>query len=311
MQIGKIKKVKIRELWKHEQYGFSEWLSIQENLDILSDKIGLSLVEPEKERFIGPYRCDIVCKDEETHRVVLIENQFGESNHDHLGKILTYAAGVDASAMIWIVENPTEEHSNAIAWLNKHSDGDIGFYLIKIEAIKIDESSPAPNFIVIQQPNKFIEQIKESIKPEAGEKFIKTMGERLEFWSGFDKYVSSLSNLPFRKTKATNNAWYNFTIGTSKCHIAVSMKKQKNFLRVGMWIDDKAKYSEFENNKEKIENAFGSALEWDPKPLKKASEIYIKVNNFKLGEVNTYPTLYKAVMDNVLKIYKSFKPFIK
>src|SRR5574344_2219892 len=105
MQLGKLKEINIRKVWGHEQYGFSAWLSSKENINELGDILNLSLTDVETEKFVGNYRCDILCKDEITGKVVLIENQLEPSNHDHLGKIITYASGLDASVIVWIVES--------------------------------------------------------------------------------------------------------------------------------------------------------------------------------------------------------------
>ncbi|MDT3843370.1 MAG: hypothetical protein LIV11_02155 [Bacillota bacterium] len=96
MELGKLQEVDIREVWSHEQYDFSEWLSKTENLELLNDAIGLTLSEVEKEVYVGAYRCDLVGIDETTGDKVIIENQLEMSNHDPLGKIITYASGLDA-----------------------------------------------------------------------------------------------------------------------------------------------------------------------------------------------------------------------
>ena len=120
MELGKLKEVKLREVWKHEQYNFSSWLAEEENINILGQELGLTLIDVETEKFIGGFRCDIVCKDELSGKVVLIENQLEQTNHEHLGKIITYASGMEASVLVWIVESAREEHKSAIEWLNNH-----------------------------------------------------------------------------------------------------------------------------------------------------------------------------------------------
>lgn len=104
MKLDRLKEVDVREIWKHEQYDFSEWLSRTENIELLSDEIGLTLTEIDKEVFVGSYRCDLVAIDETTGIKVIIENQLELTDHDHLGKIITYASGLDAEVVIWIVK---------------------------------------------------------------------------------------------------------------------------------------------------------------------------------------------------------------
>ena len=128
MKLGKLQEVDIRKVWAHEQYDFSKWLSAEENIQELGNTLNLSLTDVETEKFVGSYRCDILCRDEITGKVVLIENQLEQTNHDHLGKILTYASGLDASVVVWVVASARDEHASAIEWLNKHTDDSISFF---------------------------------------------------------------------------------------------------------------------------------------------------------------------------------------
>ena len=137
-KMGKLKEVDIRKLWGHEQYDFSNWLA--DNLDALNDEIGLTLSEVEKEVYVGSYRCDLLGQDEMTGEKVIIENQLETSNHDHLGKIITYASGLDASVIVWIVKEAREEHRSAIEWLNNNTAKNINFFLIEIHAYQIGNS---------------------------------------------------------------------------------------------------------------------------------------------------------------------------
>ena len=160
MKLGKLVEVDIRNVWKHEQYDFSKWLASEENINELGDTLNLTLTDVETEKFVGNYRCDILCKDEITGKVVLIENQLEPTNHDHLGKIITYASGLDASVVVWLVASAREEHASAIEWLNKHTDDDVSFFLVEIHAYKIGDSEPAPQFKIIEQPNDFVKSVK-------------------------------------------------------------------------------------------------------------------------------------------------------
>ena len=129
MNLGKLNELDVRSVWGHEQYDFSKWLSEPENIKELGNVLNLSLVDVETEKFVGAYRCDILCKDEITGKAVLIENQLEQTNHDHLGKIITYASGLDASVVVWIVASAREEHASAIQWLNTHTTEDVSFFL--------------------------------------------------------------------------------------------------------------------------------------------------------------------------------------
>lgn len=187
MAIGRLKEIDVRNLWQHEQYDFSSWLAKESNIEYLNDILGLTLSEIDKEVFVGPYRCDIVAKDETTGDVVIIENQLESTNHDHLGKIITYAAGLDAKYVVWIVKEAKEEHRAAIEWLNNNSSKNINFFLIEIHAYQIGDSEPAPKFEVIEKPNDFVKKNKSNSRD--GE-LNKSQSERLIFWEQFNQVLT-------------------------------------------------------------------------------------------------------------------------
>ena len=114
MEFGKLKEVDVRELWKHEQYNFSEWLAKEENIEMLGDEVGVTFAEIRKEVFVGSYRCDLVAQDETSGAKIIIENQLEATNHDRLGKIITYVSGLEATVVIWIVKEAPEGHRSAI-----------------------------------------------------------------------------------------------------------------------------------------------------------------------------------------------------
>src|SRR5438477_13077282 len=81
------------------------------------------------------------------------ENQFGPTNHDHLGKLLTYAAGIDATAVVWVAEEIRKEHREAMEWLNRRTDAATHFFAVVVEVIQIDDSRLAYRFKPVVFPN--------------------------------------------------------------------------------------------------------------------------------------------------------------
>ena len=184
--LGKIERIDdLRTIWPHEAYDFSKWLASESGLALLSDATGIDLVLEERESSVGEFSVDIFATEEGSSRRIIIENQLEHTNHDHLGKIITYAAGKDAEVIVWIVKHARDEHKQAIEWLNQHTDENIGFFLIEIELWKIGDSLPAPNFNIIERPNDWSKIIKTS----EGLSDLKRL--YAEFWQSFNEYAFS------------------------------------------------------------------------------------------------------------------------
>ena len=306
MKLGKLKEVKLREIWKHEQYDFSAWLAKEENINELGNTLGLTLTDVETEKLVGSYRCDILCKDEITGKVVLVENQLEPTNHDHLGKIITYASGLGASVIVWIVEHAREEHASAIEWLNKNMDSDISFFLMELHAYQIGDSLPAPYFKIIEQPNDFTHQMKSITKNEG---MNESMSKRLEFWTLFNDVLTN-RGLPFNKRKPTTDHWYCFSIGSSKCNISIDLVNKSKFIRVSMWMpNSKEQYDVFFENKEAIEQAVGQELLWRRLDGKKASVASVNIDGLDFNDQSNYAELMNKIIDMSILFRDAFKPF--
>lgn len=128
-QLEKLQKIDdLRLIWKHEARDFSKWLAQEENLKELSAAIGISIELDELESAVGSFSVDLFAAEEGTSRKIIIENQLGDTDHDHLGKVITYAAGKSADVIIWIVKRARDEHRQAIEWLNQRTDENVGFF---------------------------------------------------------------------------------------------------------------------------------------------------------------------------------------
>ena len=307
ISLGKLKEVNIRDVWKHEQYDFSKWLSLPDNIQELGDTIGLSLTDIETEKFVGGYRCDIICKDEITGKNVLIENQLEPSNHDHLGKIITYASGLDAAVVVWIVQEAREEHASAIEWLNKHTDDDLAFFLIEIHAFTIGDSKPAPQFRIIQQPNEFAKMVKEISK---NTELNDSQTYRLEFWNMFNSVIDERGK-PFNKHKPSTDHWYTVAIGSSKCYISIDLINKENRIRIGLWIsNNKELFDKLSVEKENIEKDSNLQFEWDRLDGKKASVICTYIEGLNFEKQDNYKDLMNKIIDYVVVFKNTFSKYI-
>ena len=308
MKLGKLQEIDIKKVWQHEQYDFSKWLASEENIQELGDTLGLSLTDVETEKFVGKYRCDILCKDEITGKVVLIENQLEPTDHDHLGKIITYASGLDASVVVWIVASARQEHASAIEWLNKHTDDDLSFFLIEVHAYKIGDSEPAPQFKIIEQPNDFVKSVKaisQSSELSDSER------SRLEFWTQLNEVLEERGK-PFNKRKPTTDHWYSIAMGSSECQISIDLVNKEHKIRVGVWVtDNKDLFDKFYANKDQIEATCGFKLKWNRLDNKKASLACTYIHGLDFDNTENYPELMNKTIDFVLALRKAFVPFLK
>lgn len=308
MKLGKLQEIDIKKVWQHEQYDFSQWLANEENIQELGNTLNLSLTDVETEKFVGKYRCDILCKDEITGKVVLIENQLEPTDHDHLGKIITYASGLDASVVVWIVSSARQEHASAIEWLNKHTDDDLAFFLIEVHAYKIGNSEPAPQFKIIEQPNDFVKTVKTIAKNST---LNDTEKCRLEFWTRFNEVLEERGK-PFNKRKATTDHWYSIAMGSSECQISIDLVNKEHKIRVGVWVaDNKDLFDKFYENREQIEESCGFKLKWNRLDNKKASLACTYIQGLDFEHTENYTELMNKSIDLVLTLKKAFVPFLK
>ena len=309
MEIGYLQEVDIRELWNHEQYDFSAWLAKDDNITLLNEKLGLTLVDIDTEESVGAYRCDIVAVDEETGMKVIIENQLENSNHDHLGKIITYASGLDAKVIVWIVKKARDEHRSAVEWLNNNTSKDVNFFLIELHAYRIDDSIPAPMFQIIEQPNDFI---KESKNNKSADEMRKSQSERLEFWKLFNEHITNRGT-PFTVHSPTKNHWYDIAIGTSAAQIRVNLVNKESYVGVELYINsNKALFDKLYDDRDEIEKQqLGFKMDWQRLDTAKASRIIYRINGLNFDDHSNYDSLIDETIDKIVKIKSVFKDRVK
>ncbi len=281
MKLGRIEQVDLREIWKHEATNFTKWLAKPENLDLLSEEIDIELSLIDTEYNVGRFNVDIFAEEPSADRKVIIENQLERTDHDHLGKLITYASGLDAEIIVWIVKDVLEEHQQAIDWLNENTDEKINFFAIKMEVWKIGNSEPAPKFHIISKPNNWTKSVKQSVQKSV---LTDTKLLQLKFWDGFKQYAED-TNLNLRLRKTYPQHWYDLSFGRTDCHISLTINSQKKEFACEIYIpNSKETFKHFFANKEQIDNQIND-LEWMELPTKKASRIKKKTKgDFKKEE---------------------------
>ncbi|MBS4760876.1 MAG: DUF4268 domain-containing protein [Clostridium sp.] len=303
--LGKLKKIDLREAWKHEALDFTQWLAKDENLALLSEEIGVDINLIETEANVGSFNVDIFAEDSNGRKIV-IENQLESTNHDHLGKIITYASGYNAEIIIWIVKDVRNEHKQAIDWLNEHTDEKINFFAIKLELWQIDGSPYAPKFQIISKPNEWAKIMKAPISLLTERKL-----KLLDFWTALNGYLNN-KNSEINPQKPSSDHWNNISVGTSKAHISLTALAKEKKIGCEFYIpDNKELYFYLVEHKEEIEQIFGQELYWQELKGKKASRISISRDNFNLYEDNDWEKDFDWFENNAIRLKKAICPFLK
>lgn len=170
LELGTVTKLSLKELWSGESTQFTPWLS--ENLALLGEKLGMDLALETREASVGDFSADITAKDLSTNHLVVIENQFGSTDHRHLGQILTYSSGLGANVVVWIAETIRPEHKSAIDFLNQNLKETLQLYAVEASLMKIDQSKPAFLLTVVCQPTE------PTISVPQGEQQVSETGEK-------------------------------------------------------------------------------------------------------------------------------------
>jgi hypothetical protein len=258
-KLSKLNKVNLRDVWGHEAVDFTNWLSQQENLDLLSEEIGVDIKLIQTEANVGRFNVDILAEEESSGKKIIIENQLEDTNHDHLGKIITYASGYDAETVVWIVRDYKEEHRRAVDWLNEHTDESVSFFLIKVELWQIEGSLPAPKFEIIVSPNEWAKAIKTNV---TGGELTDTNLQQLDFWMKFRNYVRS-NDTKIRLQTPRPQHWYDVSMGSSDAHVALTINSRENLLGCEIYVSrNKNLFKFLQHRRDQIEKEVGEKIEW-------------------------------------------------
>ena len=305
MSIAKIERVSLRDVWKHEAYDFTKWL--EENIDVLSDAISRDIENVERERKTeSTFSVDLVAEGNDGSSII-IENQLEKSNHDHLGKLITYLTAMQAKVAVWIVADPRPEHVAAMTWLNESSSAD--FYLVKIEAIRIDNSLPAPLLTVIVHPSEEGKSIGRS-KQEMSERH----HTRYKWWSQLvqhpdathHRHISPRHYSWMGLSSGVRGASFNYVVWQNEAAAELYVDRGKNMDHLNLHI-----FNQLCARKEEIEGAFGGPLRWEKLEGKRACRIRVTAQGGYSDPEQSWKKTHDLMTDSMNRLINALEPHLK
>ena len=304
--LGRLRKVAPRTVWEHEALTFTPWLL--DNVDVLSDLLGMELELQVAEHSVGGFSLDLLGRDLSDESVVIVENQLEQSDHMHLGQILTYAAGTRPRTTVWINTGFRPEHRAALDWLNEHTDPDTRFFGIEIEVVRIGDSAPAPNFKLVVEPNDFQKKVKAATA--AGPKTEQSkLYER--FWEQFRGRVVTEHPEWGARGGTRTVGWSDVPTGasgTTLCSIfrggslrlELIFKASDPALNLARFVGLHAKKGEFEQE-------LGESAAWDEMPGSKGARVYVTSSFDGVADQDNWPTMMDWLLDQHVRFKRAIQ----
>jgi hypothetical protein len=307
IELGQLQRVELREVWKHEAFDFTPW--IVEHIEVIGQVLGLDLEVVGREQSVGDFAVDILARDLGRNKRVIIENQLEETDHSHLGQLITYAAGLEASVVIWVSSRIREEHRQALDWLNRGDGASTEYFGLVVELLQIDGSKPAVNLRLVVSPNNW------------SRRTIQTAGtnETSGRYELYRKFFQDLIDDLREKHRFTNarigqpQNWYSFSTGTSGFQYSFSFAaggrvRAEIYIDFGGSAQNSAALEILKSERPSIEEAFNESLEWEPLEGKRACRIAVYRQGSIEDSASALEEYHRWGIDHLLRFKAIFGP---
>jgi Domain of unknown function (DUF4268) len=311
--LGHFDRVPLRDAWPTEDGHFTPWLAQPENLQLLAEALGLGELQDQQiEVRVGDFRINILAFDGESNAII-IENQLGQTDHDHLGQLLTYLAGQGRRAsLIWIASRFRDEHRAVIDWLNRNTGDDFSFFGVELELWQISGSPPAPRFKLVAKPNPWIENVRAASREVGDPGLAERRRIRMAYWQSFGEFLRE-RNSAFAIRRPIRTAAYRFSMGQPGFWIVARISIREQFAEVGLAISrdpERARYHALLAERVAIEGKFGEPLTWDERPGTKRSFVSVARRGINLNDNSQYPNLEAWMLEKMERFRAVFADHI-
>ena len=320
-EIATLKKINLRDVWKDEGQ-FSDWLP--ENLSRLGDELGMALERSEREKAVGPFSADIICADQISKFDVVIENQFTRTDHDHLGKMITYASGLQSQIIIWVAPRFRDELRSAIDWLNDISGPETGFFGVVLEVFQISDSAYAPHFDIVARPNDWQRQVKRSSSTSRGMPPNETALKLMSFWEDVRAYFEKRSDFMTEQSSVrVGNTKFDFThyfpSTVPRHYLRAKFNRDITQFHVEIFLSGSRDRPEYSQDwlkhlmavKDEIEEVAGAPLIWDNPEQNVEMSIRYKPETANIDDTTARTELLARIYDDVHCLDRAFRPHVE
>jgi Domain of unknown function (DUF4268) len=310
--LSKITRVDVRKAWPHEAQDFTPWLAEDENFQPLADALHFFEAEVEAtEEAVGDFSADIIARDREG--LILIENQLAQTDHTHLGQILTYLAGLDEPArVVWISTKVREEHRAAIDWLNAHTPPDFAFFAVELELFQIDSCPAAPHYYVVAKPNEWSRHVSARGRRLAAEGLTPASKVYKALWGELNAYLLE-HDTAHRDKVPTTAMWWSFSIGRAGFNLATLASVQDSRIAFELYCGndpEKRGFDQLYAQKEAIEAEVGQTLSWERIDNKTAWRIIIRRPDCPPEKEDRWPEYFAWYLETMQGYRRAFQPRI-
>ena len=291
----------MRDTWPEEP-DFSAWLAKPDGLALLGEALGMGLDEAETERQVGPFSADVVCRG--VDGVVVVENQFGRTDHDHLGKLLTYSAGLESATIVWIAEKFVEQHRAALDWLNAQTVQEVSFFGLEVELCRIGQSNIAPQLRIVSRPNDWTRAGGGSVRGQSAPSQWDELCQ--EFWGGFFTLLKNeKSGLPIGRLNPPKNSWLVISIGRADFWLEPAITRTRG-MRAALGLPEWA-FNLLQEDKSAIQGEAGVEWEWKPQEGRNGPRIRLVKQDYDSTNRDQWPEQHRWMKEHLELLDRAFR----
>ena len=205
------------------------------------------------------------------------------------------------------MSEPRQEHINAIAWLNESTNA--YFYLLKVEAVRIGSSSPAPLITLIAGPSN-----EAKVAGKAKQEIVERHYVRKKWWTQLlsnSKAKSHHNISPNMRQYICASSGYrglvlNYLVSQNSCGSELYIDRGKDSQEENKMLFDKLKLLENSIN-EKV----NYPIKWQRLDTKRASRIRIDLDGGYKSSEEDWPAFHEKMIDAMNQLEAAIKPELK